>query len=105
MSEESRRSLSAETIAAALTTTHDIVTMQKLEETSANLDNMTGMAQSIRIKRELQSIKGQINFSETEMIKSVQNLQQSVLTSIESVVITTYREGTLNQLSIMEPDD
>jgi hypothetical protein len=91
-------------VAAALTTTHDIVTMQKLEETSASLGNIAGMAQKLRTKRELHSIKRDTNSVETEMIKAAGNLQQSAMRSRKSVMVTTYREGTVNQLSEMKAD-
>jgi hypothetical protein len=104
MSEESQRSLSAETVAVALTTTHDIATMQKLEATSASFSNTAGIEQKIRTKRELQSIRQQTNSAETEMIKFTENLQQSAMTNRQSVMVTTYREGAVNQLPAMEPD-
>jgi hypothetical protein len=102
MSEESQQSLSAETTAVALSTTHDIATMQKLEETSASFSNTAGIAQKIRTKRELQSIKQRADVTEQEMIKYAGNLQQSAMSSGKSVMVTTYSEGAVNQLRALK---
>lgn len=92
ISVENRETLDAEIFAKTLATTNDMATMQAIENVSTSQSDVKGLANSIRVKRELMRIRQQTTSTEFEMMKPMR-LQASALVSRKPILITTYHGG------------